>query len=108
MPNTTVRPIDANKLKQVVNDDITRCYALGIGNVGQLSLFLDQIDEQPTVEIDTKFTETDFTEDELMLLKMAFKLVDDVVEMQRCDNYDTYMCNELFHLKVKLGIDDIV
>lgn len=55
-----------------------------------------------------KWKEEDFTEEELMLLRMAFKLVDDVVEIQRCDNYDVYMCNVLFHLKEKLGIDDLV
>lgn len=55
-----------------------------------------------------KFKETDFTEDELSLLKLAFELIDTVVERQRYDNYDVYMSNELFHLKVKLGIDDIV
>lgn len=55
-----------------------------------------------------KFTEEDFTENELMLLRMAFKLVDDVVQIQREDNYDVLMCNELFHLKEKLGIYDLV
>ena len=55
-----------------------------------------------------KFKEEDFTEEQLLLLRMAFKLVDDVVEMQRCDNYDVYMCNELYHLKEKLGIYDLV
>lgn len=55
-----------------------------------------------------KFTEEDFTLDELMLLKMAFKLVDDVVEIQRESNYDVYLSNELYSLKEKLGIDDLV
>ena len=54
------------------------------------------------------FTESDFTEDELMLLKMAFKLVDDVVEIQRTDNYDVYLPNQLFSLKNKLGIYNLV
>lgn len=43
-----MRLIDADKLKQVVNEDIDRCYTLGIGSVGPLSHFLDQIDAQPT------------------------------------------------------------
>lgn len=55
-----------------------------------------------------KFTEEDFTLDELMLLKMAFKLVDDVIEIQREDNYDVYLSNELYSLTEKLGIDDLV
>lgn len=55
-----------------------------------------------------KFTEEDFTVDELMLLKMAFKLVDDVIEIQREGNYDVYLSNELYSLTEKLGIDDLV
>ena len=47
-------------------------------------------------------------EEQVLLLRMAFKLVEDVVEMQRYDNYDVYMCNELYHLKEKLGIYDLV
>lgn len=54
------------------------------------------------------FTEEDFTTDELRLLRMAFKLIDDVVEMQRNDNYDVYMCNVLYDLKNKLGIYDLL
>lgn len=54
------------------------------------------------------FTEEDFTTDELRLLRMAFKLIDDVVEMQRYDNYDVYMCNVLYDLKNKLGIYDLL
>lgn len=54
------------------------------------------------------FTEDEFTPDELRLLRLAFKLVDDVVESQREDRYDTCMVNELFNLKEKLGIYDVV
>ena len=50
----------------------------------------------------------DFTEDELKLLNIAFKLIEDVVELQRTDNYDVYWCNVLFSLKKKLGIWDIL
>ena len=50
----------------------------------------------------------EFTEDELNLLKLAFALVDTVVESQRLDNYDVYMSNSLFHLKEKLGIYDLL
>lgn len=55
-----------------------------------------------------KFTEEDFTVDELMLLKMAFNLVNIVVETQKEDNYDVCLSNELFNLTLKLGIDDLV
>jgi hypothetical protein len=55
-----------------------------------------------------KMTKDDFTEDELSLLRLAFKLVGDVVEHQRQGNYDVYMSNELFHLENKLGIYDLL
>ena len=55
-----------------------------------------------------KFTEEDFTESELVLLNLAFKLVDDVVEAQRLSNSDVYMSNELYSLKEKLGISDLL
>jgi hypothetical protein len=45
-----MRLIDADKLKDVINADINRCYLLGIGSVGPLSHVLDQIDAQPTVD----------------------------------------------------------
>jgi hypothetical protein len=99
-----MRQIDADKLKETVKADIDRCYALRIDNVGPLYKFLEQIDEQPTIT----FTEANFTSDQLMLLKMAFKLADDVVEIQRKDNYDVDLCNALYHLKERLGIGDIV
>jgi len=55
-----------------------------------------------------KFQKEDFTDDEFQLLMLAFKLINDVVQTQRTDNSDTFMCNELYHLKVKLGVDDLV
>lgn len=42
--------IDANDLKNVVTADINRMYALRIDGVGPLSRFLDQIDQQPTID----------------------------------------------------------
>ena len=54
------------------------------------------------------FKEEDFTEDGLMLLRMAFKLVNDVVEMQRADRYDVHLSNELYDLKETLGISELV
>lgn len=59
-------------------------------------------------QVREKFKEEEFTEDELALLRLAFKLVDDVVEMQRMGNSDVYMCNVLYYLKEKLGIDGLV
>lgn len=55
-----------------------------------------------------KFKEEEFTKDELALLKLAFKIVDDVVEIQRTSNSDVYTCNELYSLKQKLGINELV
>ena len=55
-----------------------------------------------------KFEESDFTEDELLLLRLAFRLVDTVVETQRTDNYDVNVSNSLYYLKEKLGIYDLV
>ena len=54
-----------------------------------------------------EFTKEDFTEEELMLLRMAFKLLDDVVETQR-DIVYYHLGNDLFHLKEKLGIYELV
>ena len=54
------------------------------------------------------FKAEDFTEEELLLLKMAFALADTVVESQRQGNYDTHMSNCLYSLKEKLGIGEIV
>lgn len=55
-----------------------------------------------------KFTKEEFTEEELMLLKLAFTLVDKTVEIQRTNNSDVWMCNVLFDLKEKLGIYDLL
>lgn len=54
------------------------------------------------------FTKEDFTEDELALLRLAFKLADTVIESQRADNYDVYMCNTMYDLKNKLGIYNLL
>lgn len=50
MEKKTIDLIDRAALVQEVNRDIDRCYALGIGAVGPLSNFLDQIQRQPTVD----------------------------------------------------------
>ena len=44
--------IDADRLKELVNADINRCYMLRIGSVGPLSHFLDQIDSLPSISLD--------------------------------------------------------
>lgn len=54
------------------------------------------------------FAKEDFTEDQLYLLRVAFKLLDELVEMRRYYEYDDYLCNELYYLKEKLGIYDLV
>ena len=53
-----------------------------------------------------EFQREDFTETEFKLLKLAFKLMDDIVDVQHRGN--PYMCNELFHLTQKLGICDLI
>lgn len=56
----------------------------------------------------TKFEESDFTSEEMMLLKAIFKGANTIVQSVRSYNYDTFMSNVLFSLTEKLGIDDIV
>lgn len=70
--------------------------------------YYEDLEEQGALTGERVFKEEDFTKEQLQLLRMAFKLVGDVVEMQRYDNYDVYMCNELYRLKEKLGIYDIL
>lgn len=51
----------------------------------------------------------DLTDDEVMLLKMAFKSVEEIIEIQRYYHYcDVDLCNALFNLKEKLGIYDLI
>ena len=49
-----MRLIDADALIKVVNDDIDRCYQLGFGRisgaVGPLCHFVDEINDQPTID----------------------------------------------------------
>lgn len=47
---TEKRLIYAGDLKNVVTADINRIYALRLDGVGPLSRFLDQIDQQPTID----------------------------------------------------------
>lgn len=51
--------------------------------------------------------ETNFTPAELHLLRLAFKLVDDVVEMHGKNNYID-MRNDLYNLEEKLGVYDLL
>ena len=55
-----------------------------------------------------KFKESDFSDEELAMLKAIFAAADAAVQAKRTDNYDTYDSNILFSLTVKPGIDDIV
>ena len=55
-----------------------------------------------------KFQKEDFTEDEFKLLTIVFKIIDNVVELQRNGNSDVYLCNVLYHIKEKLGIVGLV
>lgn len=51
----------------------------------------------------------DLTDDEVMLLKMAFKSVEEIIEIQRYYHYcGVDLCNALYNLKEKLGIYDLV
>ena len=51
----------------------------------------------------------DLTENEIMLLKMAFKSVEEIIEIQRYYHYCSVdLCNDLFNLKEKLGIYNLV
>lgn len=51
----------------------------------------------------------DLTDDEVMLLTMAFKSVEETIEIMRYHYYcGVDLCNTLFNLKEKLGIGDIV
>lgn len=68
----------------------------------------EDLEERGLVNRPKEWQESDFTEDQLRLLRIAFKMVEDMVELQRHGNGDVFMSNELFHLKEKLGILDLV
>ena len=56
-----------------------------------------------------EFKEEDFTENELLLLRLAFKLTEEVVDAQVSSN--SCLCNmrdDLYDLKQKLGIYELV
>lgn len=50
----------------------------------------------------------DFTDEEFMVLKLAFSLVDTVAENQSKYTHDNDMSNALFYLKEKLGISEVI
>lgn len=85
--------IGTTDINGVMNDSLTFKY------------FLEQ---QPNADISVKFEESDFTDEELKLLKAIFKGADAVVQSTKANNYDTFMSNTLYSLKQKLGIDDVV
>lgn len=49
----------------------------------------------------------DLTDDEIVLLKMAFKSLETMLEIQEWHCY-AHLCDEFYRLKEKLGIADIV
>lgn len=50
----------------------------------------------------------DLTEDEIMLIRMAFRSVEESLEILRYNHYCSVdLCNTLFNLKDKLGIADL-
>jgi hypothetical protein len=55
-----------------------------------------------------EFIKEEFTEDELILLKMAFKMLEAAIEEERHLFYSGDYRNEVFNLKEKLGIYDLV
>ena len=57
--------------------------------------------------METKFREEDFTEKQLMILRLAFTLVGEVVETL-VDSEGVYLPDELYTLKEKLGVFDLV
>jgi hypothetical protein len=54
------------------------------------------------------FTKEDFTEDELILLNMAFEMLDIAVDEQRRLFYAGDYRNTVYDLKNKLGIYDLL
>jgi hypothetical protein len=54
------------------------------------------------------FNKEDFTEDELILLNMAFKMLDATAEEYRKLFYGGDYRNDIFNLKEKLGIYDLI
>lgn len=65
---------------------------------------LTAIISQPTAT----WKREDFTDDELRVLKLAFSLVDTVVENQSKYTYDNDMSNGLYSLKEKLGLWEVL
>ena len=54
------------------------------------------------------FEESDFTEEELAILRLAFKVTETILESERIDRYDVDRVNAFYYLKNKLGIYDLV
>lgn len=55
-----------------------------------------------------QWTKEDFSEDELVLLRMAFRMLDEAIDAQRELLYCSDYRNEVYDLKEKLGIYDLV
>lgn len=78
------------------------------GNYFPLYIILRKIGKLISDEKLVIINKQEFTKEELLLLKMAFTLVHDVLELQRVDNYDVDMLNVLYSLKEKLGIINLL
>lgn len=91
-----IDPINRTELNEILdkvceNEVIRKQISEYIDNMGNIS-----------------FEEDMFTSEELMLLRMAFNILNTIVESMREGNSDVYMSNTLYDLKNKLGIYDIV
>lgn len=68
----------------------------------------EDLEERGLVNRPAVWQESDFTEDQLMLLRMAFRMVETAVETMRLDNSDVHLSNELYRLEEKLALYDLV
>ena len=78
-----------------------------VGKVLRRLAEYEDLEDQGLIYHPKSWQESDFSEDQLQLLRIAFKLVEDVVELQRLGNSDVQLSNELYYLKEKLGIYDL-
>ena len=58
--------------------------------------------------MDRNLNESDFTEEELSILRLAFKVTETIIECERSDRYDVDRVNAFYSLKNKLGIYDLI
>lgn len=86
-------------IREYEDTEVQRAYNKG------LSVAYDIIKKYENSEATTEFSVDDLTEDEIMLIKMAFKSVEESLELLRYNHYCSLdLCNALFNLKEKMGI----